>query len=208
MSLSHGFRYAVDRILKHRVRLQPGKRDSQTHWLGDMGDFWVFGYGSLMWRPGFAHSETSRARLFGYRRALCVRSFVHRGTPERPGLVLGLEGGGSCVGLAYRVPLGLRDEVLAYLRQRELVTSVYVERILPVRLADGSVVSAVCYVVDRTHVQYAGRLGEAEAASIVTGAVGQSGRNEDYVRSTVAHLAALGIRDHWMEAVAIRLGPD
>ena len=173
-----------------------------------MGDFWVFGYGSLMWRPGFAHSETVRARLYGYRRSLCVRSYVHRGTPERPGLVLGLEQGGSCIGLAYRVPLDLREEVLAYLRDRELMTSVYVERSLPVRLADGSSVAALCYVVDRSHVQYAGRLDEAEAASIVSGAVGQSGRNEDYVMSTVAHLEALGIRDHWMEAVAALLPPD
>jgi len=170
-----------------------------------MGDFWVFGYSSLMWRPGFAHSETARARLFGYRRALCVRSFVHRGTPERPGLVLGLESGGSCVGMAYRVPFGLREEVMAYLRARELVTSVYLERTLPVRLAGGAAVDAVCYVVDRFHTQYAGRLYEAQAAAIVRDAVGQSGRNEDYVESAVRHFAALGIRDRAMEAVAARL---
>lgn len=170
-----------------------------------MGDFWVFGYGSLIWRPGFAHTETERARLQGYRRSLCVRSWVHRGTQQRPGLVLGLDRGGSCVGLAFRVPQELRDEVLAYLRERELVTNVYLERTLPVRLASGALVQAVCYVVDRTHVQYAGGLDEAEAAAIVRGAVGQSGRNEDYVMSTVEHLAALGIRDHWMEGVARRL---
>ena len=99
-----------------------------------MGDFWVFGYGSLMWRPGFAHTETCRARLYGFRRSLCVWSFVYRGTPERPGLVLGLDRGGSCVGLAFRVPGELRDEVLAYLRDRELVTNVYLERMLPIRL--------------------------------------------------------------------------
>jgi cation transport protein ChaC len=170
-----------------------------------MGHFWVFGYGSLMWRPGFAHTETERARLHGYRRSLCVRSWVHRGTRERPGLVLGLDRGGSCVGLAFRVPLELRDEVMAYLRERELVTSVYLERILPVRLADGRIVQAVCYIVDRAHVQYAGSLEEEAAADIVRGAVGQSGRNEDYVLSAVEHLAALDIRDHWMEAVARRL---
>ncbi len=167
-----------------------------------MGDFWVFGYGSLMWRPGFAHNETRRAWLFGYRRALCVRSFVHRGTPERPGLVLGLERGGSCVGMAYRVPGALRGEVMAYLRERELVTSVYVERSVPLRLDGGETVAALCYTVDRGHEQYAGRLTEEEAAAIVSGGIGRSGRNEDYVFSTVAHLEALGIRDHWMEKVA------
>ena len=118
-------------------------------WLGDMGDFWVFGYGSLIWRPGFAHVETSRARLHGFRRSLCVYSWVHRGTEQRPGLVLGLDRGGSCVGLAFRVPGELRDEVVAYLRERELVTKVYLERLLPVRLASGETVAALCYVVDR-----------------------------------------------------------
>ncbi len=182
-------------------------RDEWT-WLADMGDFWVFGYGSLMWRPGFAHVETARARLHGFRRALCVRSFVHRGSPERPGLVLGLDRGGSCVGLAFRVPLDLADEVLAYLRERELATSVYVERQLPVRLDSGRTIRAVTYVVDRAHAQYSGALEEEEAAAIVTGAVGRSGANEDYVISTGAHLRALRIRDRWLERVAARLaGP-
>ena len=166
-----------------------------------MGDFWVFGYGSLMWRPGFAHTETRRARLHGFRRSLCVTSHIYRGTPERPGLVLGLDRGGSCVGLAFRVPSELREEVLAYLRDRELVTSVYLERMLPIRLEGGDSAVAVAYVVDRGHEQYAGALEEAEAARIVSGAVGQAGPNEDYVLNTVAHLQALGIRDHWLEEV-------
>jgi cation transport protein ChaC len=172
-----------------------------------MGDFWVFGYGSLMWRPGFAHVETSRARLHGFRRSLCVASFVYRGTPERPGLVLGLDRGGSCVGLAFRVPGELRDEVLAYLRDRELVTSVYSERMLPVRLAGGRIVTALCYVVDRGHRQYAGNLDEAHAAGIVSGAVGQAGPNEEYVLNTLEHLRALGIRDHWLEEVGRLVAP-
>lgn len=177
-----------------------------------MGDFWVFGYGSLIWRPGFAHVETRRARLYGFRRSLCVYSFVHRGTRERPGLVLGLDRGGSCVGLAFRVPGDLRDEVLSYLRERELVTSVYLERTLDIRLdgagkgANGRV-EAVAYIVDRAHEQYAGALDTAHAASIVRGAVGQSGRNEDYVLSTLEHLKALSIRDHWLEDVARRVAP-
>ncbi|MDR7034223.1 gamma-glutamylcyclotransferase [Mesorhizobium sp. BE184] len=170
-----------------------------------MGDFWVFGYGSLIWRPGFAHVETQRARLYGYRRSLCVYSYVHRGTPERPGLVLGLDRGGSCVGLAFRVPGDLHGEVMAYLRERELVTSVYLERRLAVRLETGAKVEATAYVVDRGHKQYAGALDEAEAASFVGGSAGKSGHNEDYLFSTIEHLQALGIRDHWLEAVAARL---
>jgi glutathione-specific gamma-glutamylcyclotransferase len=167
-----------------------------------MGDFWVFGYGSLIWRPGFAHTEMHRARLHGFRRALCVYSWVHRGTRGRPGLVLGLDRGGSCIGLAFRVPGELREEVVAYLRERELVTNVYLERTLSVRLASGETVPALCYIVDRTHPQYAGSLHEAEAAAIVSGAVGQSGGNEEYVTNTIEHLQALGIRDHWLEKVA------
>ncbi len=166
-----------------------------------MGDFWVFGYGSLMWRPGFAHTETRRARLHGFRRSLCVTSHIYRGTPERPGLVLGLDRGGSCVGLAFRVPIELREEVLAYLRDRELVTNVYLERTLPIRLEGGDSVDAVAYIADRSHAQYAGGLDEAAAARIVSGAIGQAGPNEDYVLNTVAHLQALGIRDHWLEEV-------
>ena len=166
-----------------------------------MGDFWVFGYGSLMWRPGFAHTETRRARLHGFHRSLCVWSHIYRGTRERQGLVLGLDRGGSCVGLAFRVPSELREEVLAYLRDRELVTSVYLERMLPIRLEDGENAVAVAYVVDRGHEQYAGALEEAGAARIVSGAVGQAGPNEDYVLNTIEHLKALGIRDHWLEEV-------
>ena len=172
-----------------------------------MGDFWVFGYGSLIWRPGFAHVETQRARLYGYRRSLCVYSFVHRGTRERPGLVLGLDRGGSCIGLAFRVPGDLRDEVITYLRERELVTNVYLERMLKVSLDGGGTVDAVAYIVDRQHEQYAGALDAVDAAAVVRGAVGQSGNNEAYVLSTLEHLKALGIRDHWLEDVARQVAP-
>lgn len=166
-----------------------------------MGDFWVFGYGSLMWKPGFAHVETMHARLHGYRRALCVHSYVHRGTPERPGLVLGLDHGGSCLGLAFRVPGELEDEVVAYLRERELVTNVYLEKRLAIGLRDGRKVEALTYVVDRKHVQYAGALTVEQAAATVRGSVGQSGRNEDYVHNTLEHMRKMNIRDHWFETL-------
>ena len=184
--------------------IAPTMNDSGAH----MGDFWVFGYGSLMWRPGFAHVETQRAWLFGYRRALCVTSHIHRGSVEKPGLVLGLDKGGSCVGLAFRVPGELEEEVMAYLRERELVTNVYKERRLKIRLRGGGNVEAVSYVVDREHRQYAGHLSAEEAAVRVKGAVGRSGANEDYVLNTVAHLEAMRIRDHWLEQVAALIAPQ
>jgi cation transport protein ChaC len=169
--------------------------------MADMGDFWVFGYGSLMWNPGFDHVETVRARVSGYRRSLCLASRVHRGTPEREGLVLALDRGGSCVGVAFRVEQGKQQDVVAYLRERELVTNAYLERYVSFSLPDGRKGRAITYVIDRNHDQYAGALSEAEAARRVMGASGKSGPNEDYVLNTIEHLRALGIRDHWLEAV-------
>lgn len=167
----------------------------------DMDEFWVFGYGSLMWNPGFIYQERAVAKAFGYRRSLCVRSHVYRGTPEKPGLVLGLDRGGSCSGVAFRVSGEERAGVLDYLRERELVTHVYKERLLPVSLRDGRQVRALGYVVDRAHLQYAGGLEAAEAAEIVRTASGKSGPNPVYVLNTIAHLQEMGIRDHWLEGV-------
>lgn len=170
-----------------------------------MNDFWVFGYGSLIWRPGFAHVETQKARIYGYRRALCIDSHIYRGTPDRPGLVLGLDRGGSCLGMAFRVSGECYQEVIAYLRERELVTQVYLEKTVPISLVGGQVVKAVTYVVDRTHPQYTGPLDPAYAAARVSGAVGQAGPNEEYVLNTIEHLRSLGIRDRWLEQVATQI---
>ncbi len=168
-------------------------------------DLWVFGYGSLMWRPGFEFVERQSASVRGYHRALCVYSHVHRGTSDRPGLVLGLDRGGSCKGVAFRVAGAGAEAALAYLREREQVTSVYREVFLQARLTDGARVAAVCYVADRTHAQYAGRLDRAELVRLVSQGVGLSGANPDYVRNTQAHLAALAIRDETLEWLARRL---
>lgn len=168
----------------------------------DMDEFWVFGYGSLMWNPGFDYEEKAEAIIFGYRRSLCVHSWVHRGTEASPGLVLGLDRGGSCRGMAFRVSAAAWDEVLAYLRERELVTNVYLERMQPIRLADGRRVISVAYVVDRAHRQYAGALDAVEAAHIVESASGRSGPNDAYVFNTLTHLRDMGIRDQWLEHVA------
>lgn len=169
-----------------------------------MSDFWVFAYGSLMWRPGFAFLESVTARLSGARRALCVWSFVHRGTREHPGLVLGLDRGGSCRGVAYRIAAANRDEVVAYLRERELVTDVYREVFRPVRLdlPGRPVVRALTYVVDREHRQYAGQLAPEAIFRHVRDSHGRSGANADYVVNTVRHLRSLGIRDPVLEKVA------
>ncbi len=170
-----------------------------------MDDLWVFAYGSLIWRPGFEYEERAKARLAGFHRSLCIYSHVHRGTPERPGLVFGLDRGGSCVGMAFRVTEGAHEETIRYLRERELVTNVYKETTLPVRLADGRPVRALAYIVDRGHTQYAGRLTSEAAARIVGGAHGRSGANTDYVRSALAEIEALGLGDRWLADVAARL---
>lgn len=159
------------------------------------GDLWVFGYGSLMWRPGFAYREVCGARLYGYRRALCIWSWVHRGTPERPGLVFGLDAGGSCIGRAFRVAESEREAVVEYLFQREMVTAVYHPAIHRLHLQDRRVVKGLCFLVDRRHEQYAGRLDAETAARVVVGAHGRSGPNRDYLSSTVEHLEELGIHE-------------
>lgn len=161
------------------------------------GDLWVFGYGSLMWRPGFAFLERVPARLIGGHRALCIFSFIHRGSPERPGLVLGLDRGGACTGVAFRVAAKDRKATLAYLRGREQITTVYRETVRSVWLRDDARrrVSAICYVADRGHPQYAGRLSLDEQAHFVRQGHGQSGANRDYVLHTVAELERQGIRD-------------
>jgi cation transport protein ChaC len=173
----------------------------------DNKDLWVFAYGSLMWRPGFSYLERVPARLIGLHRALCVFSFFHRGTPQRPGLVLGLDRGGMCRGIAYRVAAATRAETLRYLRSREQVTTVYLETVRQIELEDHMQrrVRAVCYVVDRSHVQYAGRLTLAESLHHVRQGHGQSGANRDYVLETVRALEALGYRESDLHLLAERL---
>jgi len=174
----------------------------------EAGELWVFGYGSLMWRPGFAYLERTPARLIGLHRALCVLSFVHRGTPERPGLVLGLDRGGMCRGIAFRVAAAARAETIEYLRGREQVTSVYVETMRQIELEDEARrrVRALCYIVDRSHVQYAGRLTLAESLHHVRQGHGRSGPNRDYVVQTVRALETLGYREGELHLLAERLG--
>jgi cation transport protein ChaC len=155
---------------------------------------WVFAYGSLMWRPDFAYAEGTPARLFGWHRAMCILSTHWRGTPERPGLVLGLDRGGSCLGRAFRVAAAEAEAVRSALHAREMISGVYEPRFLPVRLADGSCVPAWSFVVVRAHAQH-WRGGEDEAARLVRQGSGLAGSSRDYLANTVMHLDALGIRE-------------
>lgn len=178
---------------------------------GGDGDFWVFAYGSLIWDPGFEWLERGPARLWGYHRAMCIYSHVWRGTPAAPGLVLGLDRGGSCRGIAYRVAAAGRDSVIDYLEARERVTAVYVGRTLPVALeGGGGRVKALTYVADRSHHQYAGRLPAVKAARLIRRGRGRGGHNIDYLESTVSHLEELGIPDRPLAGLArlVRRGAD
>ena len=158
---------------------------------------WVFGYGSLMWDPGFHPVETVKARVSGYARSFCLRSTMYRGTEEAPGLVLGLDeqDGGSCAGLAMRIDAQDHAEVMAYLRARELSTDAYREAILPLRLDDGRRIEALAYVMRRDHRQYAGGLALSEQARIIARACGGRGPNCDYLFNTARHLAEIGLAD-------------
>ncbi len=174
---------------------------------------WVFAYGSLIWRPGFAHAGRHRALLRGYHRSFCLWSHRYRGTPERPGLVLGLDRGGACHGVAFRVPGAHAAEVLRYLDERELPDGsevVYHRRVVPVRLLDhsASVVPAVTYVVNRGCRNYVPRLPAERAAAVIAEGVGQMGANRDYLLNTLSHLLELGVRDARLERLAALLpGP-
>ena len=170
-------------------------------------DLWVFAYGSLMWRPGFGFLERRNARLVGAHRALCVYSFVHRGTPEKPGLVLGLDRGGTCRGVAYRVASPKRTATIDYLRAREQVTKVYREVWRAVWLDDDTQqsVHALGYMVDRGHRQYAGRLPLTQQLHYVRQGHGRSGACRDYVLAAVKELEAHGYRDDALRRLAEQL---
>ena len=172
-------------------------------------DLWIFGYGSLMWHPGFDTTESCPARVTGFNRRFCVYSFHHRGTAQRPGLVLGLDRGGSCDGVVYRVAPQNRNEVLTYLRAREQVSGVYRETLCQALLLDGSgrQVKALAYIVERAHPQYAPPLPLHLQARIIRGAAGISGVNLDYLLSTVAHLRELGICERNLERICALAGP-
>lgn len=162
---------------------------------------WVFGYGSLIWNPGFAHLSAQLGLLRGAHRSLSIVSHHHRGTVETPGLVFGLTRGGSCRGMVFEVAESDWHAVYAYLQEREQVTSVYRDVLRPVRLADGRTVNALAFLVDEHHTQFAGRLTLDQQLAMVRAGVGLSGRNVDYVLNTARHLGQLGIHDQQLMAL-------
>ncbi len=166
---------------------------------------WVFGYGSLLWNPGFEPVEAVTAHLAGYHRSFCMLSIHHRGTVEKPGLVLALdEADASCTGVAFRVAEPQEDEVLAELRERELISSAYIEKRLPLTLDDGRSVEALAYVINRDHEQYCQYDLETQA-QLIARSVGGRGPNPEYLFNTAAHLGKMGIEDPDMDWLVERV---
>ena len=171
-------------------------------------DLWIFAYGSLMWRPGFEYEESSHALLEGAHRSLCLYSVIYRGVPGAPGLVLGLDKGGRCEGVAFRVAAPFVKSTRAYLHRRENVTNSYSALLKPVKLLDGShrTVAALCFQVRRDIRHYAGDVPLGLQAQIVRRSAGRMGPNIDYVVNTVEHLRALGVHDAPLERLMAALG--
>ena len=168
---------------------------------------WVFGYGSLLWNPGFEIAVRAVATLPNYARSFCMSSIHHRGTVDDPGLVLALDerNGAECAGVAFAVAAGKEDETLQYLRERELVSSAYLEKILTLNLADGRKVEAVTYVIDESHEQYCSDLPLEEQAQIIANAVGGRGPNWEYLYNTASHLRDIDLRDPDLEWLTARV---
>jgi len=166
---------------------------------------WVFGYGSLLWNPGFIPAESITATLVGYHRSFCMLSIHHRGTVEKPGLVLALDKAETeCVGAAFRVSKGEEADVLTGLRERELVSSAYFEENVMLSLADGRQVEALTYVISREHDQYC-QFDLEKQAQLIARSVGGRGPNPEYLYNTASHLAKMGIYDSDMDWLVARV---
>lgn len=157
-------------------------------------DAWIFGYGSLMWDPGFPYCEAVPGLLRGYHRRFCVYSHRYRGTPERPGLVLGLDRGGTCKGIAFRVPAVDVEVALRDLWEREMCDRIYRLKEISVALANGTV-RAFAFVVDTAHPYYAGRLSLEDTARLIHQGIGERGPCRQYLANTMRQLEELGVID-------------
>jgi cation transport protein ChaC len=165
------------------------------------GDIWVFGYGSLMWNPAFHHDERRIARLHGFHRRFCLWTHLGRGSPDRPGLVLGLERGGSCTGLAYRIARGAADEELDIVWRREMVSGAYSPRWVKLRVGRHCI-AGLTFVINHHHPRYTGEIAETDIVEAIAGAAGPLGPCADYLFNTVDHLRQMGIYDAPLEHLA------
>jgi len=168
------------------------------------GDLWVFTYGSLMWDPGFAHIAAEPGLLRGYHRTFCIYSSRYRGTATKPGLVLGLDPGGTCKGIVYRIAAADKTVALEALWQREMRRGVYLPRLLPVSTPGGQR-NALAFVANRAHSGYAGRMVIDDAARIIATCCGERGPNVDYLVNTLRHLDALGVHDQHLHQLLARV---
>ncbi len=167
----------------------------QSHARLQRGDLWVFGYGSLMWSPGFRYREKATALVRGYHRALCILSSRYRGTPEKPGLVMGLCRGGSCWGMVFRIPAARVRRLLSALWRREMLNKVYKPTMIPVTMSPGRRIRALAFVADTSHRQFVRELDLHGRARLVAQGIGQRGPCVDYIRNTLEHMLALGVSD-------------
>jgi cation transport protein ChaC len=165
------------------------------------GDLWIFGYGSLMWSPDFTYEERRAGLVHGYHRALCILSNRYRGTPQKPGLVMGLCRGGSCWGMAFRVHNRRAKEVLDALWQREMLNRVYMPKFVPVAVGGARRVQALAFVADTGHRQFVRELDVGGRARLVAQGVGQRGACVDYIRNTLEHMRELGMHDPHLSRV-------
>jgi cation transport protein ChaC len=186
------FRQSTGSLLFPKIKVPPGT------------DLWVFGYGSLMWNPEFPYVERHQALLRGYHRRFCVYSHRYRGTPDRPGLVLGLDRGGSCRGIAFRVEAPHVEATIDLLWDREMVSGVYEPKIIKVA-TDAGRIPACTFIADRAHRQYCGELGPADVVRFIRQGVGERGPNLDYLANTVGHLRELGIIDQGLERLLVEV---
>ena len=165
-------------------------------------DLWVFGYGSLMWKPGFDYCESVPGRIYGFSLRLCLWSTRYRGTPRQPGLVAGLAPGGSCRGMAFRLRDNEHESVFEYLYEREMISKAYHPVVKPVHLQNGEAVNALVFASDRNHRQYAPKMSSSEIVAIIRGASGPMGSNTEYILNTVEHLDEMGILDTELHHIA------
>jgi cation transport protein ChaC len=184
-------------------QLQASLAGSLADWDGHT-PLWVFGYASLIWKPEFEFELREPAHIHGYHRRLCLRSVLYRGTHECPGIVAGLDRGGSCLGMAYRIGAARVPEVFRQLWEREMLLGSYQPTWLQARLRSGNFATALAFVVRRDARNYCGGLTEQAVVDILVQACGANGTSLDYLQRTVAALHEAGLSDPHLERLLHR----